>query len=89
MKKTGPIIACLCSEYPDHPCNINCNCANAVMSGGCIRCSLFKPIDIVTITKKEYERLLDDYYFLNALRDTGVDNWEGYDIAKDLINKEE
>lgn len=42
--------------------------------------------ETVTITKSEYDRLLDDYKFLEALRAAGVDNWGGYDDACDIYN---
>ena len=35
----------------------------------------------VTIPEEEYNDLLDDAEFLNALRMAGVDNWDGYDEA--------
>ena len=35
----------------------------------------------VTISKKEYNRLVKDSDFLNALHAVGVDNWEGYSLA--------
>ena len=35
----------------------------------------------VTISVEEYNDLLDDAEFLNALRMAGVDNWDGYDEA--------
>jgi hypothetical protein len=44
--------------------------------------------ETVTITKKEYEELLEDQKMLNALQDAGVDNWEGYDYAMELLNEE-
>jgi hypothetical protein len=37
--------------------------------------------ETVTITKREYEELLDDAFFLNCLRNNGVDNWDGWDFA--------
>lgn len=37
--------------------------------------------ETVTISKKEYESLLEDSKFLEALQDVGVDNWEGYSYA--------
>ena len=39
------------------------------------------PEDMVTISKKEYECLLEDADLLRCLQDAGVDNWEGYDHA--------
>lgn len=38
-------------------------------------------IETVTISRKEYEGLLDDQLLLNCLRNAGVDNWEGFDFA--------
>lgn len=35
----------------------------------------------VTISKKEYEKLLDDSETLAKLQAGGVDNWEGYNIS--------
>jgi len=37
--------------------------------------------ETVTIPKEEYESLLQDSQFLEALRANGVDNWEGYHYA--------
>jgi hypothetical protein len=41
--------------------------------------------EVVTITKKEYEELVKDSEFLNALRAQGVDNWDGYGDALSSI----
>lgn len=35
----------------------------------------------VTLTKKEYEELLESHVWLSCLEAAGVDNWEGYDDA--------
>ena len=40
--------------------------------------------ETVTISHEEYEELIDDAEFLQALRMAGVDNWEGYDYAIDI-----
>lgn len=45
--------------------------------------------ETVTISKEEYERLLDRDDFLNALEITGVDNWEGYWLAKEYYEEME
>jgi hypothetical protein len=45
--------------------------------------------EVITITKKEYESLLEDAKWLRALENAGVDNWEGYDFARDLYNEDE
>ena len=34
--------------------------------------------EMVTITKKEYEELLDSQWMLICLENAGVDNWHGY-----------
>ena len=38
-------------------------------------------IELITITKKEYDQLIHSQKFLNALQGAGVDNWEGYNKA--------
>lgn len=45
--------------------------------------------ETVTISKKEYESLLEDRKWLQALENAGVDNWEGYDYARELMNEDE
>lgn len=37
--------------------------------------------ELITITKKEYERLLDAKLQLTCLEAGGVDNWDWYDDA--------
>jgi hypothetical protein len=37
--------------------------------------------ETVTISKKEYEDLLDSQLWLDCLESAGVDNWGGYDEA--------
>lgn len=39
--------------------------------------------EYVTISRHEYESLVDESDFLNCLRLHGVDNWVGYDFAVD------
>lgn len=41
--------------------------------------------DTITISKEEYNELIDDQNLLNALRSAGVDNWEGYDYALEAL----
>ena len=41
--------------------------------------------ETVTISKEEYESLLKDSEKLSALEAAGVDNWEGYDSAMELM----
>jgi hypothetical protein len=42
----------------------------------------------VTISKEEYESLLEDSQFLAALRAAGVDNWDGYSEAFEYLDEE-
>ena len=44
--------------------------------------------ETVTITKQEYESLLQDRKWLEALEGAGVDNWEGYDYAREIYNED-
>lgn len=48
-----------------------------------------KNIETVTIAKSEYERLLRDSEFLGCLEACGVDNWEGYSYAHELMEENE
>lgn len=41
------------------------------------------PKEIITITEEGYDRLLKDSTFLYYLDAAGLDNWEGYEIAKE------
>ena len=41
--------------------------------------------ETITISKKEYESLLEDSEKLSALEAAGVDNWEGYDNAMEMM----
>jgi len=43
--------------------------------------------ETITISKEEYESLLEDRDMLLALQGAGVDNWEGYDYAMDLFGE--
>ena len=45
--------------------------------------------ETVTISKKEYEELLADSKLLLYLQGAGVDNWEGYDYAIEMMNAAE
>ncbi len=44
-----------------------------------------KKIITIAVNLEEYKKLLDDSNFLQALRSCGVDNWEGYGDAQDLL----
>ena len=41
----------------------------------------------ITITEKEYNQLIKGQEFLQSLEAAGVDNWEGYDYALELIKE--
>lgn len=45
--------------------------------------------ETVTISKKEYESLLEDSEKLSALEAAGVDNWQGYDDAMEMMKEME
>lgn len=46
-----------------------------------------KVMEEVTISKEEYEALKQADAFLDALKEAGVDNWDGYDYALDILNE--
>lgn len=35
----------------------------------------------ITISRREYDSLIEDRKLLNALKAAGVDKWDGYDFA--------
>ena len=41
--------------------------------------------ETVTITKKEYDKLVRNSTFLSALYAAGVDSWEGFEIAQEEL----
>jgi len=41
--------------------------------------------EMVTITKKEYDKLVEDSKLLDALHSGGVDNWEWYEDAIEAV----
>ena len=41
----------------------------------------------ITITKAEYDKLIQDQKFLAALEGAGVDNWDGYEYALDVLEE--
>lgn len=41
---------------------------------------------MVTISKKEYEKLLHNVLWLECLESAGVDNWEGCSDAQELFD---
>ncbi len=45
--------------------------------------------DMIEITYEEYKRLLEAERMLNALEGAGVDNWEGYDYAMEMLEQED
>ena len=48
-----------------------------------------KAEDVVIISKSEYESLTEDAEFLSCLAACGVDNWDGYSDARQMISEEE
>ena len=44
-------------------------------------------IETVTVAKEEYENLQERDYFLCALEAAGVDNWEGYSEAQQMLRE--
>lgn len=44
--------------------------------------------EMVTITKKEYDKLVDDSVWLSCLEGAGVDNWDGYEAAMEIRDNE-
>ena len=45
--------------------------------------------EMITITKAEYDRLVEDSVWLSYLEGAGVDNWEGFDEARAMRDEVE
>ncbi len=45
--------------------------------------------EMVTITKAEYDQLINDSEFLSCLEGAGVDNWCGYSDAQEMMEEDE
>jgi len=43
----------------------------------------------ITISKEEYEELLKDQKLLQCLQAAGVNNWDGYDYAIEMMQEME
>ncbi len=43
-------------------------------------------MEMISITKEEYDRLIEAQKLLRALQNAGVNNWEGYDFAMESID---
>jgi phage pi2 protein 07 len=46
------------------------------------------PEETVTISKEEYDELLEAQRFLDCLEHQGVDNWSGYEFAQEEYNSQ-
>jgi hypothetical protein len=42
----------------------------------------------VLVPEKDFEELCNDSAFLWSLEAAGVDNWEGYDLARKIMEEE-
>ena len=42
---------------------------------------------MIDIDRKTYDELVKDQLMMRALEACGLDNWEGYNIALDLLEK--
>ena len=44
-------------------------------------------IQVVAILREKVDELFEDVQFLNALEAAGVDNWDGYAIAQEMMQE--
>lgn len=42
---------------------------------------------MIEISQEDYEKLIEDSLMFNALLEAGVDDWYGYDRAKEIYNE--
>lgn len=45
------------------------------------------PEGAIAVPPAEYDKMSEDSRFLCALRNAGVDNWDGYEEAQDMIKE--
>lgn len=45
--------------------------------------------ELITISKREYNQLVNDSFKLNCLESAGVDNWDGYDYAMEMMQDDD
>lgn len=45
--------------------------------------------EVISVSRKKYDRLMEDSKKLQALEAAGVDNWDGYGFAMEEIWAEE
>lgn len=45
--------------------------------------------ETITISRKDYDALVSQANFLEALERAGVDNWQGYSIAWEILEGSE
>lgn len=45
--------------------------------------------EMITITKEEYDELIQNYNFMQCLERAGVDNWDGYELAINMYQETE
>lgn len=45
--------------------------------------------ETITLTKDDYDEMCEDLELLNCLRACGVDSWEGWDSAIEMLGQEE
>lgn len=43
--------------------------------------------EMITITLKEYNKLIENDAFMDALVAAGVDNWNGYEAAQEMLEE--
>jgi len=76
-------------QFNDDLCKAYCKSENDCHAKSCMpgACKYFERKGMVTITQEEYNKLLEDSNFLEALRGVGVDNWSGYSEAFELLEE--
>lgn len=65
--------------------------AQPIARGGAARArpeSVQPPPETVTLSREQYDELLEDQALLRALEAAGVDNWSGWDVALETLRKQ-
>jgi len=43
-------------------------------------------MEMISISQEKYDQLIEDQKLLQALQAAGVDNWEGYEMARESLD---
>ncbi|UZV39677.1 hypothetical protein APT65_00074 [Trabzonvirus APT65] len=60
----------------------------ALVNGLIDKLSTFKDKGVAVVDPEDYEEMLEDQIFLQCLQAAGVDNWDGYSDAQEMMEED-